>query len=1073
MKLNFTGKITKFFLENRPLTILVLLGVILAGALSYTMTPKQYNPNISMPVFEVTIDYPGATAEEVENLITRELEEKIADVSGVDKIFSQSMDGGRVITNVLFKVGENFEDSKVKLTNKIQGNIDLRKGTMQNPIIKSISADDVPILTFGFSNPNLPQNEIREQAYTIMNLLKRVPNTANLEIHGGESRALVIELNTGKMQERGIAISDIKNAIQATNFRLKTGTIETPETTIQIETNGLLQNAKTAKKLMIANGIKLEDVATVTDNFRKRTSFVEVFEKNNKSTPTVFLSIAKRKGANTQTVSQNVQQELNKILEQETFANLNVKLYRDEGKVASEAISGLLQSFILSILIVTAVLWIFLGRRSASVVAIAIPLTMACVFIAGLLFEKTINRITLFALILSLGLLVDSATVVVENIFRHFQKLQQDASASCRHNAIITAVNEVGIGLFLSTLTSVIVFLPTAKITGMMGDYMGPLSFFVPAALIFSLFVAYVLTPTLADLFLPKNQKANPPSHGKFFDKVTNIYSKFLEKVLNKKKFRRLFLTGIFGALLLVFTFPVLKIVHFKMLPSANKNQFFIYIDAPEGTNFPQTRKISEFIAQQALQNPNIKSVQSFTGEPSVIDFNGLFKGSQHRISPNLATLRVNLIDKNERSAKSTPILNELRQQITQKISETNFTNPTFAHTITETKFKLLEDPPGPPVRATLVAKIKGPNREILKQIAHDFSQKFANTKQVVDVDTTISHPAQKISLQIDHQKALQTGITTDQVYETLNAMTDEIAISQFHQPNSPEMIDIILKFPTDKTNQITDLNEIFIKNMQGDMIPLSAITKQNQTRTSPILSLDERDETVLVTAELDNRSVVYANIDLIKEALNYELPNGGKVKNWNLFGINYETENKEIYRIEWGGEWQMTLENFRDLGLAMAVAFILIYAVLVAQFSSFKIPLLAMSTVFLGFLGILPGFALLDITFGTFLTATSLIGFIALIGIVVNNAIIYLEYYEHLMAKNTPMKESLFLAGQTRLRPIILTSMTTVLGNLTIVNDPVWSGLAWSIVFGLSISALFTLGVFPALMVEFVKVKK
>ena len=1070
MKLNFAGKITKFFLENRPLTILILVGLIFAGILSYRLTPKQYNPNISMPAFSVTIDFPGASADEVETFIAGELEEKISDIPGVKKIFSRSMDGGRIISFVQFKVGEDFEDSRVKLTNKILGNLDMKQGLMQNPLIKSISADDVPILTIGFSSENLSQNQVRVKAYQIMNQLKKVSNTANIDIHGGESRVLKIVLDSGLMEMRKVSVSDIKQAILSNNMRFKTGAIKNQENYLEIEVNGQFQNAEMAKKIIITPGIKLEDVAKISLGHKEKNSIVSVSSKDFKEKGIVFVSVAKRKGSNAQTVVNDIRTELNIIMKNKDFSKLNYEIFRDEGEVANKAIGGLMQSLIISIIIVSFVLWLFLGLRSASIVAIAIPLTMAGVFIIGYVYGKTINRITLFALILSLGLLVDSATVVVENIYRHLQKITKNSKkvlAAQKKQAITEAVNEVGIGLFLSTLTSVIVFLPTSQLSGMMGDYMGPLSFFLPVALIFSMLIAYILTPFLADIILPVNSKILGKQKKGFFDNVIKYYKIFLDKILDNKIFRRWFLISIFSALFLVFSFPILKFVHFKMLPSADKNQFFLYIDAPGDTNFPTTQKISKFINDILLEDPNIKSVQSFVGDASVVDFNGLFKGSGDRIAPYLATLRVNLINKEVRSEKSTPILNNLRTEILEKINS-NTGNQIFYQTLKNTKFKLLEDPPGPPVRSTLMAKIKGPNREILEKVGKDMEKLFQNTDKVVDIDTSITEPIRKVSFEVDHEKALESGISTTQIFETLSTITNEIDISQFHLKDSPEIVPITLSFPKDKRDNIDDFNNIFIKNFRGDMIPLSAVIKKKETRIEPVLFLDERDPTVYVTGELDNRSIVYANIDLIFDVFDYEFPNNGKIISWNLYGINFETENHEIYRIEWGGEWEMTLDNFRDLGLAMIIAFIAIYSILVAQFESFKVPLLVMSTVFLGLLGILPGFALLDVSVGTFLTATSLIGFIALMGIVVNNAIIYLEYFDILRDRGASIKEALSKAGTTRLRPIILTSMTTVLGNLTIVSDPVWSGLAWAIVFGLSISAVFTLGVFPALMMSF-----
>jgi len=686
--------------------------------------------------------------------------------------------------------------------------------------------------------------------------------------------------------------------------------------------------------------------------------------------------------------------------------------------------------------------------------------------------------------------------VIVENIHRNLQdllknspKLDKDIMRNEKQKSIILAVDEVGIGLFFSTLTSVIVFMPMSQITGMMGDYMGPLSLFVPLALIFSLLVAYVLTPFLADVLMPMELDVKvavkKKTYGKgflqkywgkfinfvkninFFEWLTEVYGRFLKKILWNKKFRKFFVRGIFIILMGIMSFPVFQLVHFKMLPSANKNHFFIYIDAPEGTALDKTQKLARFIAGKVLENEQVISVQNFTGEPSVLDFNGLFKGSNFRQSATLATLRVNLVDKNNREIKSTPLINQLRAEIfSPEFFASVDLDDEFKDLITKTKVKFLEDPPGPPVRSTMMAKIKGPNREILTKISRDLEQKFYNIERIVDIDTSLETPVSKFVYKVDHEKALLSGISGQTIAETLRAVSSEYKISQFHTDNNPEFLWITMSVDKNKRDNLDDLNNIYLRNYAGQMIPLLSIVERVDRRNAPVLYLDERDETVYVTGELDNRSVVYATIDLIYDLINYDFPDNGELVAWNLFGFKYQLPNGEIYKIDFGGEWEMTLENFRDLGLAMIGAFAFIYIVLVSQFKSFRTPLLVLSTVPLAFLGILPGFALLDLISGTFLTATSLIGFIALMGIVVNNAIIYFEYFEILQAKGLELKKALLEAGKTRLRPILLTSITTILGNLTIVNDPVWSGLAWSIVFGLSLSAILTLVVFPALFV-------
>ncbi|MCF7917584.1 efflux RND transporter permease subunit [Candidatus Gracilibacteria bacterium] len=1059
MKLNFAGRIARFFLLNRPLTILILLTTIGAGIVSYQMTHKQYNPTITLPAFQIETNYPGATAEEVERFITQELEEKISDIEGVDKLFGQSFEG-KSILQVQFLVGKDVDSAKIKVRQKIEENFDLLAFSMEHPLIKNIDPDSVPIVTIGFQSKSLSQNQVRPLALEILNELRRVQDIANLQVHGGEAHSLKVILDPLRLHARNISIDMVRRALQSSNVQQFVGTTKTGKTLHEIQIDGIFTSAQDAEKIVIVPGVQLRDIAEVTDSFQEKTSFVQVQTLSSEQTltliDTVFLSFAKREGSNSITVANEALNRLDQVLKNSRYGELETHIFRNDATVAQNAIGNLLKNLLTSVLIVSAVLLIFLGFRSAFVVAIAIPLTIALVFLIGLLWGESINRITLFALILSLGLLVDNATVIVENIHRHFHQGGKD-----KKEAIITAVNEVGIGLFISTLTSVIVFLPTSYITGMMGEYMRPLSFFVPVALILSLMVAYVLTPFLADIFL--TQRADVIYKEGFFDRVADKYGILLEKLLSNKKLKKRFLGIIFGAFLLVLTFPVLKLVHFKMLPSADKEQFFVLIDTPEGTDITMTKLVSDRVVNQIVKNLEVQSVQSFVGEPSVVDFNGLFRGAHLRQGRNLTTLRVNLSSPDERSEESTDILIAVRKQVSS--FQKQFTSPSDeAFVFQNTTLKFVEDPPGPPVRATLEAKVKGPDREILEQVARDIERIFSQEPDVQDIDTTLEYPAPRTVLSVDHEKALQAGVSAVQISETLQGVLNSTVVSQYHLPNQYEMALVEMEFPLSQKDQIQDLGDIYLPNAQGEMVPFLSVVRSRQSRNQSVLLTDDQEPTVLVNAEMGGRSVVYAVIDMIPQILKYQFPQGGKLIDWNLFGFTFETETHDQYFIQWGGEWEMTLENFRDLGIAMVVAFFLIYIVLVAQFQSFLLPLLVMTTMPLGFLGILPGFAILDAGWGTFLTATSLIGFIALMGIVVNNAIMYLEYFDILREQGVEFHQSLIQAGKTRLRPIILTSATTVLGNLTIASDPVWSGLAWSIVFGLSLSAVLTLGVFPLL---------
>jgi len=483
-------------------------------------------------------------------------------------------------------------------------------------------------------------------------------------------------------------------------------------------------------------------------------------------------------------------------------------------------------------------------------------------------------------------------------------------------------------------------------------------------------------------------------------------------------------------------------------------------IDGPEGTDLGKSLEVADMAVALLLRDPYTQSVQEFIGTAPVIDFNGLYKGAEQRTGRHYVTLRVNVTPPKQRTMQSGAIVSRMRDYFAQSPAMRVYDASGFT-------VQFIEDPPGPPVQATLVAKIKGPDPATRRAVAQDMMAKMRATAGVVDVQSSIETPYPRTTFVIDYSKANRTGIATANIVDVLQTATDGRNIGQYHLPEHNEFSYITLEYPPEARNQLQDLGRIYVKSQLGHNIPLSELVTPVSGRQTAALIRDERGSTTYVTAELDNRSVVYAVIDLMYDLIGngYQFPNEGSLESWDLFGLNYLDTQQNAYAIVWGGEWEMTLENFRDLGMAMIVAFILIYAVLIAQFRSFLAPALIMTTIPLGFIGILPGFALLDATWGTFLTATSLIGFIALMGIVVNNAILYLEYYGQSLAEGKTVHESLLGAGEARLRPILLTSATTVLGSLTIANDPVWSGLAWAIVFGLSLSALFTLGVFPLLL--------
>lgn len=1046
-------RVVHAFAFNAPLSIIVLLGVIVFGSLGYALMPKQYNPEIVRPAFVVVAEYPGARADEVERLVTRELVEKINDIRGVDEITAQSIDGGRAIVSVAFEVGEDVEKAKVSLYTRLMQSAPLAVGAMQQPLVYTVTPDDVPILTFAFSSGTLNQHEVREKVVGVMRELQRVPDVSNLVVLGGSERALRIQLLPEALRARGLSAAEVVGAITRANTRSLGGVLHDGDEVVVLDVDGTLQGADDARSLVVAPKVELSDVALVEDSWREISSFTLLAQTAGGDVhDAVYLSIAKRPGANAPSVSESVHTSLVEILSHTEYSDISYTVIRDDGAVAKNEIQSLGINLVTSILIVGLVLVLFLSYRPALVVMSAIPLTLLLVFFVAFLAGETVNRITLFALILSLGLLVDSATVVVENIYRHIR----GRDAQERDIAVVHAVEEVGMSLVLSTVTSVVVFLPVSYITGMMGPYMAPLAFFVPMALIMSLFVAFVMTPFLSYRLLHAESEHGGGVLAPYFERVELAYERLLRHVLYTAPLQKKIVSSVLVLLGLSFTLPLLGVVHFQMLPRADKDQYYIYIDLPERADVVATRAITEEVVRAVREDRAVDMVQVFVGEAPDPDFNGLFKGVSFRNGSHLATVRVNLIPADERSTSSSDSVAALRSRLS------------FMGVLTPgVSVRVLEDPPGPPVMATFVAKVFGPDDTVREMLASEVLRHTQEIQGIVDADTSIHDAAPRLIIDIDEERVRAYGVSAAAVSESVQLFFGPLDISQYHIRATQEYAPIVVSLSRDERVTSETLDRVDVRAHDGTLVPLSSVVTYHWSRVVPSVYTEDHEQVTYVTAETQDRSIVYVTIDAIR-ALKNMTSNELTFDSWDLLGMTFRAADGAVYRIVWGGEWEMTLENFRDLGLAMVVALFLVYGILVAQYRSFLVPALVLSTVPFGLVGILIGFAFLDTFFGVYLTATALIGFIALIGIVVNNAIVYLEYFDELRASGSvDVREALIAAGKIRLRPIVLTSLTTVLGSLTIASDPVWSGLAWAIVLGLSLSTALTLVLFPILYVR------
>ncbi len=1071
----FFGGVATFLIKRKELGFLMFIGIFIFGLLSFMIMPKQYNPEISAPAFQVITEFPGASSEEVYKLVTKKMEDRVKEIPTVDKVMSQSYDGGASVVIVQFYIGQDLEKAKITLNQKLKSNMDDKPMGAKDPKIIAIDPDNVPIFALSLTSDKLSGATLREVAHDISDELKQVKGTSVISVLGGTKKELQVKIDPEKLSQNNLTLQRVIDTIRGNNMYIPAGTIDSKDTNYKVSVIGLIENKKDLENIVLNQEgdsvIYLSDIASISYSDKEVKSFTRFFSKDEDDKDAVYIAISKLKGTNATNITNSLLAKIDELKKTNVIpAEVKTTVVRDEGKVASEATMTLTTNLIQAIVIVAIILLLFLGWQSAVIVLISIPLTLSVVFGVGNLSGQTINRITLFALILSLGILVDAAIVVVENIFRLFKENPIES----KFKLIGQAVDEVGPGLLLSTTTVILAFVPMAFVTGMMGPYMGPIPFFVPLALISSLLIALILIPYLLNAISKVNRKANTktPKQNvflKFVGKIQKIYAKFLSNLLQNKTKRRITVFIVFIALVVSISFPAVKIVKFRMLPKADKEQFYIYVDMPQNTSIEKTDKVTRDIEKFVFKNTQNQSlsIQSYVGTPQIVDFNGLFKGSDARRNQNQATLKVNLTHHKKRDVKSEEIVLNLRPKLNK-----------FLEKYPDVKVKLVEDPPGPPVLSTYLLKIRSNDSKITQKAMLDLEKFAEETKGVVDVDTTKNETSLEYTLKVNKEETSRAGLSVYDVAMTLRRMLSGEKIAMYHQTSTNieklEQEYIVVKLDKKDRNDYADLSNIYLTNFYGQSIPLmSVVERVSNEGNEPIIYSDNRVRTQYVYGEMSKRSVIYAMIDTLNYLVKDYKPFGDdtSVKHWNLFGVTYENlKTHKTLEVLLDGEWKLTLEVFRDLGTAMGVALIMIYFVLVARFGSLVIPLIIMGTIPLSFIGVMPGFATLGHITGLFFNATSMIGVIALSGIVVNNAIMYLEYLNRLKERGYKIDLAVIEAGKTRLLPILLTTLTTIFGSLTIISDPVWAGLAWAIIFGLSVSAVLTLIIFPIMYHKFQK---
>lgn len=1055
-EIGVAGRVARYFI-NSKLTPLLMLFAVLLGAFAIYETPREEDPQIVVPMMDVMVGMPGASAKEVETRMTTPMERLIWEIPGVDYVYSMSYPGQSMVI-VRFKVGENEEASIVKLYNKLYSNFDLIPPGATRPLIKPRTIYDVPILALTFWSDRYDDYQLRRVVAEVQTKVQTIPDVSVTNILGGQKREIRVMLSPAKMAAHGVAPAAIVPILNMTNQELQSGEFASANREYRVETGDFLRTADDVGKIVIGvpdgHAVYLRDVATIIDGPAEPSSYVLFgYGKGADSRqssrigafPAVTLSVSKLKGTNAVTTADDVLKMVDQLKADVIPTDVHLTVTRNYGHSAEEKSNELLEHLLIATLSVTLLIALALGWRPSIVVLAAVPVTLALALFVFYIYGYTLNRVTLFALIFSIGILVDDAIVVVENIARHFH-LPQNKGRPLGEVAV-EAVDEVGNPTILATFTVIAAVFPMAFVQGLMGPYMRPIPIGASMAMIFSLLVAFVVSPWAALRVLAhrKGPGGHDSEHGGP-DRLQRIYRRVVSPLIESRRKRWYFLGGVLILLLLVMVMPLAKLVLVKMLPFDNKSEFQVVVDMPEGTTLEQTALVTRDIARRIAQEPEVVNYVEYVGVAAPYDFNGLVRHYFLRQGANKAEVYVDLLPKSKRAAQSHDIAKRIRLAI----------DPIGAKY--EAKLKVAEIPPGPPVMATLVAEIYGPSLNGQTEVARQVLDEFKNTPGVVDVDWSVEAPQRNLRFVVDKQKAALNQVSTEQIAQTLGLALHGSVVGIAHLPDEREDVNILLRAPRAERSSANSLGEIRVISRNGTLVPLSELTDVKDETIEQTIYHKNLKPVVYVTGDVAGaeESPAYAMIRLAKELDKIKAPNGTSVERY----LTQQPFLTNSYSMKWDGEWQITYEVFRDLGFAFLVALILIYGIVVGWFQSFTVPLVIMAPIPLTLIGILPAHALM----GAFFTATSIIGVIALAGIIVRNSILVVDFIDLRLAQGMSLEESVVDAGAVRFRPILLTAAAVVVGALVILSDPIFRGLAIALIAGAIASTLLSQIAVPVL---------
>ncbi len=1118
--LGLSGRIARAFIDSK-LTPLVIVTSVLLGLAAVALLPREEEPQIKVPMIDVLVGLPGFTAKEVEERATRPMEKLLWEIPGVEYVYSISRPGESLVI-VRFKVGEDVERSLVKLNQKLQSNFDRIPPGVSLPLIKPKSIDDVPILALTFHSAHYDHLTLRRLVAQVDDAVKQVPLVAETTILGGARRQVRVLLDPVRLAARRLTPAGLVPMLRQANRQFAAGGLTSNNQEVVIETGAFLSSVEEVGQVVVGvfggRPVYLREVADILEGAEEPSQYVffgggpglaaaptpahavPATATRDPATeePAVTLSIAKRPGANAIAVAREVLRKLDTLQGHLIPADVQVSITRNYGETAAEKSNELLFHMLIAVLGVSVLIWLTLGRREAGIVALAIPTTLALTLLVFYLYGYTLNRITLFALIFSIGILVDDAIVVVENIVRHFH-LPQNRTRS-RAVVAVEAVNEVGNPTILATFAVIAAVLPMGFVGGLMGPYMRPIPIGSGAAMFFSLAIAFIVTPWAAIRLLRRagstESPASPsapaatttstpggahsPEHPEDF--FTRFYRSLMNPLIRRRTWRYTFLAGIVLLLGLAMALVGIGWVKVKMLPFDNKSEFQIILNMPEGSSLEQTARVAREIAAAVRVEPEVTDYQIYAGVAAPFNFNGLVRHYFLRRGPHVADIQVNLVGKHARSAQSHDIAKRVRPRVASIAAQHR------------ARVAVAEVPPGPPVLQTLVAEIYGPTEETRRALAEKVRDIFRQTEGVVDVDWYQEADQPKTRFVIDKEKAALHGISAETISATLRLAVGGEAVDLLHQPREKEDVNIILQLPLASRSSPEDLLALRVRSGDANALPEPG-SRQAETPLVPLRELVTIEKTITdksiyhknlmpVTYVIGDvagviESPVYA-IQKMNQALrkvrvndlatpDHSRPAGSSPQ--PSLSTSAALEPIQIYNsaqpftdqrpaLKWDGEWHITIEVFRDLGLAFAAVLVLIYVLMVGWFRSFLTPLIVMVAIPFSLVGILPAHGAM----GAFFTATSMIGFMAGAGIVVRNSIILVDFIEQRMAEGMPLAEAVVDAGAVRFRPMLLTALAVVVGAGVILFDPIFQGLAIALMAGEIASLLISRMAVPVL---------